>query len=151
MKRGFMKRTAFKSKSVKKKKPSVSQTKKKVWVQFSIFIRTRGADSEGWNTCVTCGVRKFWRDLQAGHFIRGRLNATLFNETGVWPQCYGCNVGAQGNVVLYYKWMLARFGQGTIDRLIEQNNHTHKWGATELGDLFTRYSSLNKNNPLVEK
>lgn len=133
----------------KKKKITTSSLKKKVWIQFSIFIRTRGADSAGWNACVTCGVRKFWRDLQAGHFIRGRLNANLFEERGCWPQCYSCNVGAQGAVVFYYRFMLKEYGQGVIDELIAQNNKTHKWMGGELQELLDRYTALNAANPIV--
>lgn len=135
----------------KVRRVKISTLKRKAWVEFSIFIRTKGADENGFNTCVTCGERKPWKELQAGHFIRGRLNANLFDERGVWPQCYSCNVGAQGNVVLYYKVMLAKFGQDTIDELIAQNNKTRKWLPGELQALFEKYRNLNAANPLVKE
>lgn len=141
--------TGKKAKRVKKL--TGGQLKKRAWKEFSIFIRTEGADSEGFNCCVTCGVRKHWKELQAGHFIRGRLNANLFAEQGCWPQCYSCNVGAQGNVVFYYKWMLSRFGQGVIDDLIAQNVRTRKWLPGELKALWDKYKELNKENPLVNE
>jgi len=133
----------------KAKKLTDGQLKKKVWKQFSIYIRTRGADEDGLNKCTTCEVRKFWKDLHAGHFIRGRLNSNLFDERGCHPQCYSCNVGAQGNVVLYYKFMLATYGQEVIDELLEQNNKTRKWRPGELKQLLDKYRSLNAENPLV--
>lgn len=133
----------------KKKRVKTSTLKNKVWMQFSTFIRTRGADSAGFNLCVTCERKLFWRDLQAGHFIRGRLNANLFTEIGTHPQCYSCNVGAQGAVVIYYKFMLAKYGQEVIDELIQQNSKTHKWQGGELQDLLDRYTALNAANPIV--
>lgn len=146
-----LKRTPMARKPAKKKKKKLSTgaLKKKVWIQFSIFIRTRGASSDGFNLCVTCNVRKFWRDLQAGHFIRGRLNANLFEERGVHPQCYSCNVHAQGAVVIYYKKMLEMFNQEVIDELIAQNNQTHKWQGGELQGLLEHYTALNAANPVV--
>lgn len=135
----------------KAKRVKTSTRKNKAWIQFSIFIRTEGADEEGFNQCVTCDARKPWRDLQAGHFIRGRLNANLFDERGVWPQCYSCNVGAQGNVVIYYKWMLAKFGQEVIDELLRQNQKTRKWLPGELQGIFEKYKALNDANPLCQE
>jgi hypothetical protein len=131
------------------RKLTTGQLKKKVWTEFSIYIRTRGADHEGYNACVTCLNVLPWRELQAGHFIRGRLNANLFSERGCHPQCYGCNIHRQGHVVVYYRFMLKKYGEQVIDELIEQNNQTKKWAAGELAALYEKYRSLNQANPLV--
>lgn len=138
-------------KKAKRKKLTDGQLKKRVWKEFSIFIRTRGADSEGMNNCLTCGVRKHWKELQAGHFVRGRLNANLFDARGCWPQCYSCNVGKQGNVIPYYKRMLERYGQMVIDDLVTQNNNTRKWQAGELQEMLERYKAINAANPLLKE
>jgi len=132
----------------RKSKKKIS--KDKVWKEFSIYIRTRGADSEGFNVCVTCGARKFWRELQAGHFIAGRNNAVLFCETGTNPQCYQCNVPKHGNGVEYYRWMASNHGEPVIDRLILQSNQTVKWPKGHLEELYQKYSTLNQNNPLTQ-
>lgn len=134
----------------KAKRVKTSTLKKKAWTEFSIFIRTRGADEHGMATCCTCGCRKHWKEMQAGHFIRGRLNGNLFDERGVWPQCYSCNVGRQGNVVEYYEWMLANHGPEVIADLKRQNSQTKKWAPGELEELFQKYRSLNATNPLLK-
>lgn len=148
-----LRRDGIKRKAAKKKarRVKVSTLKNRAWKQFSIFIRSEGADPDGFNKCVTCDVRKHWKELQAGHFIRGRLNSNLFDERGVWPQCYSCNVGAQGNVVIYYKFMLEKFGQQTIDELILQNNTTRKWLPGELQEICKKYGALNDANPLLRE
>lgn len=138
------------AKKKKTKKLSVGNLKKKVWTQFSIFIRTRGADSDGWNSCVTCGERSYWKALQAGHFVRGRLNANLFDERGVNPQCVQCNIYKQGHVIVYYRWMEKNYGADVINELLLQNSRTHKWAAGELQSLLNHYKSLNAANPLTE-
>lgn len=143
--------SAGRPKAKRAKKLSDGKMKKKVWAEFSIYIRTQGADSQGMNQCVTCYVTKPWKELQAGHFIRGRLNANLFDERGVAPQCYSCNVGKQGEVVIYYKWMLVNYGQEVIDELILQNGTTKKWQPGELQSLLGHYKALNDANPLVER
>lgn len=132
----------------KKKRVSVSSLKKKAWAEFSIFIRTRGANTEGMNRCVTCDVKKHWRELQAGHFIAGRLNSNLFDERGCHPQCSLCNVIKAGNGPMYYKFMLKTYGQEAIDELLAQNKQTKKWLPGELEALLEKYSALNKQNPL---
>lgn len=133
----------------KRKKLTDGQLKKRVWKQFSIFIRTREADSDGLVKCTTCDTIDHWKKLQAGHFIRGRLNANLFEERGCNVQCYSCNVGKQGEVVIYYKWMLARHGQAVIDELIQQNGRTKKWAPGELAALLGHYKALNAANALL--
>lgn len=137
-------------KKKRKKKLTAGQLKKKAWKEFSVFIRTRGADSEGFNLCVTCQQRFFWKDLQAGHFIRGRLNSNLFDDRGCNAQCHRCNIHFQGNVVIYYKVMLEWYGQATIDELLRQNDQTHKWQAGELEGLLEKYKALNAANPLLQ-
>lgn len=131
------------------KKLTDGQLKKRVWREFSVFVRLRGADDQGFNVCVTCGTRRFWKDLQAGHFIRGRLNANLFDERGCNPQCYVCNIHFQGNVVIYYKWMLEHHGQEVIDALLVQNVGTKKWRGGELQALLDHYKAINEANPLA--
>lgn len=89
--------------------------------------------------------------MQAGHFLRGRLNANLFDERGVNEQCYACNVGRDGNVVEYYEWMLENHGKAVINELRAKNSVTHKWQAGELEGLLQKYKTLNAANPLLQE
>jgi hypothetical protein len=132
----------------KKKKVKVRTLKNKAWAEFSIFIRQRGADHEGFNTCVTCGTRKPWKELQAGHFIAGRLNSNLFDERGCNAQCSTCNVIKAGNGPMYYKFMLRVHGQEIIDELLQQNDQTRKWLPCELESLAKKYAEINSANLL---
>lgn len=88
--------------------------------------------------------------MQAGHFLRGRLNSNLFDERGTNEQCYACNVGRDGNVVEYYEWMLEHHGKAVIDEMRRKNNVTHKWEPGELQELLNRYTALNAANPLIK-
>lgn len=146
-KQGLSRKAAKKLK--KKKKLTTGQWKKKAWTEFSIWVRTRDANTDGTQTCVTCDTVSHWKTMQAGHFLRGRLNANLFSELGTWPQCYACNVGRDGNVVEYYEWMLAHHGKPVIDDLREKNSRTHKWLPGELQGIWEKYKALNAENPLL--
>lgn len=138
-------RSAFKRKPAKKKKRvKISTLKNKAWAEFSVWVRQRGSNSQGMNQCITCGVTKHWKELQAGHFIAGRLNSNLFDERGCHPQCSVCNVIKAGNGPMYYKFMLKSYGQEVIDELLRQNDQTKKWLPGELEDIAKRYATLNK-------
>ena len=113
----------------------------KAWDAFSIYIRTK--DSVGnLNTCITCGIMKPIKGrgvIQAGHFVPGRTNAILFDERGVHPQCYGCNMGKQGNPIKYYKWMLANYGQKVIDELDRLSGTTVRYSAKDYAKIQAKY------------
>ena len=111
----------------KKKKPKkLTSLKDDAWALFSKIIRLRGSDENGFNTCVTCGVRKHWKKLQAGHFIDGRRGAVLFDPNGVWPQCFKCNFKSHGclagNKVKYTLWMQAKFGEDFVKEMVAKSH-----------------------------
>jgi len=134
----------LKAKSGKKRGTGTKSLKKKAWKQFSMFIRLREADFEGYVLCFTCPKRGFWKEMQAGHFVRGRLNANLFDERGCQAQCYSCNIHRQGNVIVYYKMMLLKYGEETTEEVIRQNNETKKWLPGELASIIEKYRILNE-------
>ena len=94
-----------------------SKLKIKAWRLFSTYIRRKNADRNGNVTCVTCGVQKPWKEMQAGHFIDSRNNSVLFNEDLVHPQCPACNMFKKGNKVKYTLFMLKK---GWTEKEIEE-------------------------------
>lgn len=141
---------ARKKKTTKAKKLSVGTLKRKAWKEFSIFIRTRRADEYGYVRCVTCGVRRHWKEVDAGHFLAGRYNSNLFDERGCNEQCKYCNGPKSSNGPMYYKWMLANHGQEVIDELIRQNDETRKWNPGQLESIFLKYKELNSISPRAD-
>ena len=118
------------------KKPTVSGLKKKCWSLFSEFVRRKHADFEGFASCVTCGRRYEWKKLQAGHLVSGRGNSILFDERGVYPQCYGCNVGKRGAVLEYVDFMVRTHGKTKGEALIEELRTLSKKSKTfSIGEL----------------
>ena len=126
---------------MKQKKLSLSKAKAKAWKAFSLWVRTNGNTKEIVE-CITCGREKSYKKLQAGHFIAGRHNAILFDERGVHPQCYACNVVLGGNGVKYYKWMLEHYGQKVIDELEALDNTTVIYTIEDYQKIEEKYKSL---------
>ena len=121
MRKSPLKRKAgSKETSGRKKKPSISSLKKKCWKVFSLYIRRKYADPiTGHASCVTCGVSKHYKELQAGHIVPGRGNSILFDERGVFPQCYACNCCNHGAIHEYIDFMKKHYGEEKGREIIE--------------------------------
>ena len=121
------------------KQQTIKSLKTKTWKAFSLYIRLSVADEYGFVTCITCGTKKHYKNLQAGHFVPGRGNSILFEERGVHPQCYHCNIGLKGNPRKYAQYMLEKYGQGVIDELDRLSETVRKFTPQELIELREYY------------
>lgn len=131
------------SRVLSKPKPkTVGKLKKELWALVSQYVRTSVADQFGMVTCVTCGRRKHYKQMHAGHFIPGRHNAVLFDIRGIHPQCYGCNVVLGGNARKYDKWMKENMGQEVIDDLDYLDSTTVSFTESYLIDEIKKYKKL---------
>lgn len=122
---------------------SISTLKKKAWKVFSQYIRQKGSDWRGNAECVTCAKIAPWKTMHAGHFIAGRGNTILFEETNVHPQCYVCNVRKHGDQLNYYRFMVSTYGEDEVIRLTKLSKKTHPFTRDELTTLIQKY----ENNP----
>jgi hypothetical protein len=136
-----MESKGFKKKRKRRDLSSTSLLEEKVWEQFSLYIRMRDADWKGYVKCVTCGAYKFWRLVDAGHFIPGRKNIILFDERQVHGQCKRCNGTRKGNWDKYYVFMKNKYGQEVIDELLELNSQIKVWTTIELKEKLHYYKS----------
>ncbi len=105
---------------MKTKKKTTSQLKKLLDKVFSEYIRQKYANQEGEVTCYTCGVRKFWKEIQNGHFVSRSYLATRFSEDNCRPQCVGCNVFGRGKLAIFATKLDEELGQGTVARLYRE-------------------------------
>lgn len=116
----------------KKKKPSISKLKKRLWEQFSLYIRNR----DGW-TCFTCGRKGEGSGIHAGHFIpkaSGGL-ALYFNEDNVHAQCFHCNHHLGGN-----QWEYGlKLGPKKVEELYKLKNENWKWSIFEYEQKIEEY------------
>jgi hypothetical protein len=115
---------------------SVNAWKSRVWDETSVIVRLRDADAEGFVSCCTCGVRKHWRRVDAGHFLDGRTNGTLFDLRGIHPQCKPCNgnlkQAPKDTKIRYEAFMLERYGREVVDELRALARSTRQFTVAEL-------------------
>ena len=139
------------SRSVLTKSINVSKAKKRAWSAFSAYIRLRDAKRTTGTLneakCCTCGkvYPAFGKGcLQAGHFIAGRNNAILFEETCVHAQCYMCNVTHKGASLEYFYFMEKTYGREEIDRLRTLSKTIKKLSPHDLLEIEAKYEEKAK-------
>ena len=89
----------------------------KLWKVFSIFIRRRDANEEGYVKCFTCSLMKHWKEMDCGHGIPRQHWGTRYNEKNNHAQCKRCNGFEGGRMDVYKMEVDKRYGSGTWDML----------------------------------
>lgn len=123
-----MKRTPLKKKS----KVKISVLKRKLWKEFSKYIRERDK-----GICFTCGRKCEGSGYHAGHFIPKSVGgiALYFNEDNVHGQCYNCNINLGGNQYEYGQ----RLGKEMVDKLYKIKQQTNKWSESDYLEKIKQY------------
>ena len=63
----------------------------------------------------------------------------MFDERGIWPQCYACNVCRQGRGAEYTVFILEVYGQGVVDDLIRKRREVVRFTKEELKEMIEGY------------
>ena len=126
--------------SSKSKIKKLTPLKNKLWKIISEYIRRKYADEHGMVSCVTCEVRKHWKEMQAGHFIpQAQGNSVRWLEDNIHPQDYRCNINLGGNGAEYYPFMIETYGQDRVDELRRLSRQTVKLTASDYERLIQEY------------
>lgn len=120
------------------KKPSISKLKKKLDKYFSLYIRLKDADNDGYNYCYTCNKKEYYKYLQNGHFISRRYLATRFDEQNCKPQCPACNVFRYGEQYLFGQ----KLGKKLAEELQLKSKSTVKIMAIEYQEKIAYYKGI---------
>jgi len=126
----------------KKKKKSKRLLKKTAWDLLSKIIRLKYSDSDGYCSCVTCGVTRHWSELQAGHFIpKAQGNSVYFLEENIHPQCVSCNIFMGGNLTNYTLFMIDTYGRDEVERLSEIKNERIKFTEHDYDQMIIDFKN----------
>lgn len=106
---------------------------------FSKYIRSKDADHAGFVECYTCGKRKQWREVDAGHFQTRAKYSTRWDEQNVKPQCKSCNMSNGGHQYLFAKHLDRQYGEGTADEVVMRGNQIRKFTDEELQSMADLY------------
>lgn len=120
-----------------------TKLKKKLWKLISLYVRTKDADSNGYVSCVTCGITKHYKEFHAGHFIpQAQGDAVRYDIRNIHVQCYRCNINLGGNGPEYYPFMLKTYGEATINELRRLSNETVKYTESDLEDMIESMTNM---------
>ena len=124
---------------------TISKLKKKLDKVFSEFIRRRNADHLGFINCFTCGVKKHWKEHQAGHFQSRSHHSTRWDEVNVQVQCVKCNMFRQGEQYKFGLYLDERYGKGTAEELEQRAKTIVKINRVDYEEAITRYKQKIKD------
>jgi len=91
---------------------------------FSLYIRQRDADENGYIRCISCGAVRRWRKADTGHYLKRQHMATRFDEVNSNCQCKPCNSFEQGNNVNYRIGLIKKYGLEVVEKLESKRNNT---------------------------
>ena len=124
---------------------TISKLKKKLDKIFSEFIRRRNADHLGFITCFTCGVKKHWKEQQAGHFQSRSHHSTRWDEVNVQVQCIKCNMFRQGEQYKFGLYLDERYVKRTAKELEQRAKTIVKINRVDYEEAITRYKQKIKD------
>jgi hypothetical protein len=107
---------------------------------FSEYVRLEQADDKGMCICVSCGIMKYWQDIDAGHFYSRQHRSVRWDEMNVHPECRYCNRFNIDHHIGYFKFMLDRYGVYKMQELTDRKNTAKKWTREELQELIDIYT-----------
>jgi len=120
----------------------IRSIKNSAWDYYSKYIRLKYADKNGFVRCYTCGVIKFWKEMQCGHGLSGRGNSILFEEKISRPQCYSCNCGKYGNYDVFHAKLIREFGPKFLDEMLKLKHQIKQFTLKEITAIRDKYKKL---------
>lgn len=108
---------------------------------FSIFIRLRDSDANGYGRCISCGKVVHWREADCGHFINRRHMNTRYDERNCNLQCRSCNRFDEGNNIGYMRGLVRKYGEGVIEQLHVKKQLYRKYDEFEYRTLIQFYKN----------
>jgi hypothetical protein len=114
--------------------------KKKADRYFSEYIRNRDANN-GICQCITCGKFGSVKEMDCGHFISRRFQATRYDERNAHAQCKKCNRFQNGNQYEHGKKIDAKYGDGTADDILQKSKMLCKRTKSDFEYIAKEYKN----------
>jgi hypothetical protein len=118
-----------------KKQKTVAKLREEAAVLLQKLVRMKAADENGLASCVTCGKRQHYKEMDGGHFISRKWTATKLVEENIHPQCKGCNQYASGRHDDYSLYMVDTYGIEMVRELSDKKRELCKQNRIELEDI----------------
>ena len=116
-----------------------SQVVKALDKAFSLYVRQSAADSFGMVECYTCGKRKPWKEVDAGHFQSRAKYSTRWDEQNVKAQCKHCNMTNGGQQFQFGIVLDQEYGEGTATEILIKSNQMSHYSLPDLREMVESY------------
>jgi len=93
-----------------KKQPSIKTLKRKLDDIFSVYIRLRDSNDNGYCRCISCGSIHHWKEVDCGHFVNRSHMGARYSERNCNAQCRKCNRFDEGNNIGYTRGLISKYG-----------------------------------------
>ena len=118
-----------------KKQKTVAKLREEAAILLQKLVRMKAADENGLASCVTCGKRQHYKEMDGGHFISRKWTATKLVEENIHPQCKGCNRYGSGRHDDYSLYMVDTYGIEMVRELNDKKRELCKQNRIELEDI----------------
>lgn len=126
------------------KQKSIGQLEKITDKWFSYYIRLREADENGMVSCVTCGKRLHWKEVDCGHFRTRNKKIHRYSEKNCHVQCTYCNQFLKGEQFKHGLYIDRKYGQGFAEFLTSTEHQICKRSRMDFEQLIIEYKQKAK-------
>lgn len=103
---------------------------------FSMYIRLRDSNDQGYVRCCTCGKMMFWKEADCGHYLSRRHSTMRFEDTNCAPQCVECNRMKHGEPKKFRDYLISKYGRDQVMLIEHMKNDEMKWDDISLNYLI---------------
>lgn len=117
---------------------------------FSEYCRLFYADDYWYVTCITSGVRMFWKDSQCWHFISRWVLKYRYDIQNCYPQSYAENVMLSWNYKVYTLRMIDMLGRDKVEEMIN-DKELRTYNQIEYEEMIMeRYKFIVKKKKIID-
>ena len=107
----------------------------------SKYVRLNACDKDRNCECYTCGDKRLWMTMDAGHYIARSCMYLRFDMTrNIRPQCHICNRSKYGMSPQFAAHLELEM-PGSTEILLEESRIIHKWSREELRAMIIEYTA----------
>ena len=103
--------------------------------------RMKAADQYGMASCVTCGKKQHWKEMDGGHYISRTYSKYKLYEENVHVQCKACNRFSNRSIDNYFHFMVDTYGYDHVKLMTDTKREIVKWNRVELEDIVKDFKA----------
>lgn len=113
----------------------------------SLYVRVRDSDKYGIGTCIACGRRFPFRQMDNGHYRSRQAFQTRWDFLNCNSECQNCNRVLRGNLKKYREGLVRKIGEDKVREL--ETRPPRKISTPELQEMLDemkiKYKKLVEN------